>query len=68
MKDWDARCGNCGTTFPACVFSGRTIFDTADAGQCKACKRRFLKAEARQKRNCGLCHTPLPSFERVNLG
>ena len=65
IKDFDPRCHACGTAFPACVFSGRPIHDTADAGHCKNCKRRFIKSEARQKRNCGLCHSPLPNMERM---
>jgi WD repeat-containing protein 35 len=60
VKDYDGRCGGCGTAFPACVFSGRTILDQTEAAACKACKRRFFLTEARTKRNCGLCHTPLP--------
>lgn len=61
MKDFDTRCGACGTAYPACVFSGRTILDLDDAASCKACKRRFYRVEARSKQNCGLCHTPLPT-------
>jgi len=61
VKDYDARCSNrdCNATFSACVFSGKSIFDLAEAGNCKTCKRRFLLSEARNKRNCALCHTPL---------
>ena len=63
IKDFDTRCGHCGHAFPACSFSGRPILDTSEAGKCKTCKRSYLKSEARQKRNCGLCHTPLPGLE-----
>jgi len=59
-KDYDTRCGACGTAFSCCVFSGRSILDLSEAGSCKACKRRFLLVEAQQKQNCALCHTPLP--------
>ena len=31
VKDFDTRCGNCGTAFAACVFSGRPIIDTSEA-------------------------------------
>lgn len=65
VKDFDARCGSCGTAFPPCVFTGKSILDTSEAAGCKTCKRRYLKAEARNKSNCGLCHTPLPGFERM---
>jgi len=61
VKDYDARCGSCGTSFPCCVMTGRTILDTSESSSCKACKRRFFTSEARTKRNCALCHTPLPS-------
>lgn len=64
IKDFDTRCGSCGVSFPGCIFSGRPILDAAEAGQCKTCKRRYLKTEARSKRNCGLCHTPMPGMDR----
>ena len=67
IKDFDTRCGACGTVFHPCVFSGRPILDPGEEGRCKACKRRFVKSEARQKQNCALCHTPLPGFERVSM-
>jgi len=67
IRDFDTRCGQCGTAYPACTFSGRPILDTAEAGHCKACKRRFIKSEARQKRNCALCHQALPGYERVSM-
>ena len=65
VKDFDTRCGACGATFPACTLSGRPILDMSAAGRCKACKRYFIKDEARSKRNCALCHTPLPAFDRA---
>ena len=68
VKDYDARCAACGTNFPCCTFSGRAILDMAEASSCKACKRRFIKAEARNKKNCALCHTPLPNVDTVVIG
>ena len=64
VKDFDTRCGACGTAFPACVFSGRSILDSSESSRCKACKRHYLKADVRQKHNCALCHTPLPGYDR----
>lgn len=63
IKDFDTRCNACGTGFPACTFSGRPIIDSGEAARCKACKRSFIKSEARQKRNCALCHQALMSRE-----
>ena len=61
VRDFDARCGSCGTGFPACVFSGRSILDPSEAAKCKGCKRSYYKSEAQRFRNCALCHTPLPT-------
>ena len=61
VRDHDTRCGACGTAFAACVFSGRPILDPGEAASCKTCKRRYYKSEARNKRNCALCHSPLPT-------
>jgi len=66
IKDFDTRCPSTGTVYPACIFSGKPILDSGEAAQCKKCKRRFLKSEARNKRNCALCHTPLPGYGALN--
>ena len=60
VNDWDAECGECGQKFAACVLSGRSILSPADAARCRACKHQYLEAEAKTRRNCGLCHSPLP--------
>ena len=39
------------------------------ASMCRSCKHRYYESEVHTLRNCALCHTPLPGFERVsNLG
>ena len=60
VKDWDAHCSDCGTNFPACVVSGKSILEPHLTQACRACKHRYYESEARGLRNCALCHTPLP--------
>ncbi|KAL3893220.1 MAG: hypothetical protein SGPRY_014380, partial [Prymnesium sp.] len=51
VKEWENRCGECGTSFSICIASGRSILDPD--------QHRFYNSELRGKRNCPLCHTPL---------
>jgi len=66
VKDYDGRCGSCGTQFPACIFSGRSILDMTEAASCKSCKRRYLVHEVGTKQNCALCHHPLPNATKAS--
>lgn len=59
VKEWEVRCGDCGTQFSTCVASGRSILDPAQTCACRVCKHRFYEAEQRNRRNCPLCHAPL---------
>jgi len=59
VKEWDARCGDCGTHFAPCIVSGRSILDPTQALACRVCKHRFYEAEQRSRRHCPLCHAAL---------
>ena len=59
VREWDARCSDCGTMFAPCVASGRSILDPSQAASCRVCKHRFYESEMRGRRNCPLCHSPL---------
>jgi len=59
-QDWDAHCGDCGSHFPACVISGKSLLEPHLTIMCRSCKHRFYEAEVRGLRNCALCHHPLP--------
>ena len=48
-KEWDAHCAECGTSFPACIVSGKAILEPHLAAQCRACKHRYYESEAREK-------------------
>jgi len=60
VKDWDAHCSDCGSHFPACVISGKSLLEPHLSIMCRTCKHRFYESEVRGLRNCALCHTPLP--------
>jgi len=59
VKEWDARCADCGTAFACCIASGRSLLDPAQIVACRTCKHQFYEAEQQTRRNCPLCHTSL---------
>lgn len=67
VREWDARCGDCGTAFAACVVSGRSILDPTQAATCRVCKHRFYEADHQSRRNCALCHSQLQLLPRTDV-
>jgi WD repeat-containing protein 35 len=67
VKEWDSRCGDCGTAFPACIISGKSMLEPHNTMICKACKHRFYESELRSLRNCALCHQPLQFDEATGI-
>ena len=60
VKTWDAHCGSCGQSLPACTLTGKAILEPHLTAKCRTCKHSFYETEARGLRNCPLCHAQLP--------
>lgn len=56
VPDWCTACPNCGTTFPACIASGRSLMNPTDAWICNACNHLSSPLEIASRQNCPLCH------------
>ena len=60
VRDFQTNCGNCGTTFPACVASGRPIIEfNQRLYKCKGCSHQSFEHALRGFTTCPLCHTSL---------
>lgn len=54
------HCRTCGSNFPPCMASGRSILQK-EYYTCKACKHRMIEGEIVQQglKFCALCHSPV---------
>jgi len=60
VRDFQTNCGNCGSTFPACVASGRPIIEfNQRLYKCKGCSHQSFEQALRGFTTCPLCHTSL---------
>lgn len=60
ISEYDTICRSCGSNFPACVISGKSIV-TRNYYRCKGCKHKMYENEVEKNelKYCALCHTPI---------
>lgn len=54
---WCSTCINCGTHFPPCVASGKSLISPTDAWQCSMCHHCAGPMEIANRKSCPLCHS-----------
>lgn len=50
-------CPKCGTHFPACIASGKSLMNPVESWQCSTCHHCASPMEISNRRTCPLCHT-----------
>jgi WD repeat-containing protein 35 len=60
ISEYDTICRSCGSNFPACVVSGKSI-TSRNYYRCKGCKHKMYESEVEkfELKYCALCHTPI---------
>lgn len=57
VPNWCSSCVNCGTHFPACIASGKSLMSPTEAWQCGTCHHCAYPMEIANRETCPLCHT-----------
>lgn len=52
-----SSCPKCGTNFPPCIASGKSLLNPTDAWQCIVCHHLADYGEINTRKTCPLCHS-----------
>lgn len=61
VPDFCTSCLNCGTHFPACISSGKSLMNPPEAWLCSTCNHCALTQDVVSRRTCPLCHSVITS-------
>lgn len=57
VPNWCSSCVNCGTHFPGCIASGKSLMLPTEAWQCNTCHHCAYPMEIANRETCPLCHS-----------